>query len=113
MTSNPPLPRTQGWGNHGFRLYPKGGPASRGERGMISGMIRPLRREKQGRLPSRACGEVLFVEQDRWCPGRESNPHVPLRTRDFKSRASANFATRAGALSALYRTCGRELFRGG
>jgi hypothetical protein len=34
----------------------------------------------------------------KWCPGRESNPHVPLRTRDFKSRASANFATRAGAL---------------
>jgi integrase len=30
-----------------------------------------------------------------WCPGWESNPHVPLRTRDFKSRASANFATRA------------------
>jgi hypothetical protein len=31
----------------------------------------------------------------RWCPGRESNPHVPFGTRDFKSRASANFATRA------------------
>jgi hypothetical protein len=30
-----------------------------------------------------------------WCPGRELNPHVPLRTRDFKSRASASFATRA------------------
>jgi hypothetical protein len=27
VTSNPPLLRTQGWGNHGFRLYPKGGPA--------------------------------------------------------------------------------------
>jgi hypothetical protein len=31
----------------------------------------------------------------RWCPGRESNPHGPLGPRDFKSRASANFATRA------------------
>ena len=30
-----------------------------------------------------------------WCPGRELNPHVPFGTRDFKSRASASFATRA------------------
>ena len=57
--------------------------------------------------------EWFSSERDRWCPGRESNPHVPLRTRDFKSRASANFATRAGALSALYRTCGTDLFRVG
>jgi hypothetical protein len=32
VTSNPPLPRTQGWGNHGFRLYQKGGPAPHVER---------------------------------------------------------------------------------
>ena len=30
VTSNPPLPRTQGWGNHSFRLYQKGGPAPAG-----------------------------------------------------------------------------------
>jgi hypothetical protein len=31
----------------------------------------------------------------KWCPGSESNRYVPLGTRDFKSRASASFATRA------------------
>ena len=31
-----------------------------------------------------------------WCPGPELNRYVLLRTRDFKSRASASFATRAG-----------------
>src|SRR5215469_7425755 len=30
-----------------------------------------------------------------WCPGPESNRYVLLGTRDFKSRASASFATRA------------------
>ncbi len=30
-----------------------------------------------------------------WCPGRELNPHAPFGARDFKSRASASFATRA------------------
>ena len=32
----------------------------------------------------------------RWCPGPESNRYVSFETRDFKSRASASFATRAG-----------------
>src|SRR5262249_57695429 len=30
-----------------------------------------------------------------WCPGPESNRYVPLGTQDFKSCASASFATRA------------------
>jgi hypothetical protein len=30
-----------------------------------------------------------------WCPGPELNRHAPFRARDFKSRASASFATRA------------------
>jgi hypothetical protein len=30
-----------------------------------------------------------------WCPGTESNRHAPFGARDFKSRASASFATRA------------------
>lgn len=37
------------------------------------------------------------VTDSKWCPGRDSNPHAPFGTRDFKSPASANFATRAGA----------------
>ena len=35
-------------------------------------------------------------EEVEWCPGPELNRYVLLRTRDFKSRASASFATRAG-----------------
>jgi hypothetical protein len=31
-----------------------------------------------------------------WCPGTESNRHDSFESRDFKSRASASFATRAG-----------------
>ena len=34
-----------------------------------------------------------------WCPGTESNRHDSFESRDFKSRASASFATRAGELS--------------
>jgi len=33
---------------------------------------------------------------EHWCPGTESNRHAPFGARDFKSRASASFATRAG-----------------
>ena len=34
-------------------------------------------------------------ENKHWCPETESNRHVLLGTRDFKSRASASFAIRA------------------
>jgi hypothetical protein len=34
-----------------------------------------------------------------WCPETESNRHVLLGTRDFKSRASASFAIRAMSLT--------------
>jgi hypothetical protein len=34
---------------------------------------------------------VVFV----WCPGWELNPHSPCGKTDFKSVASADFATRA------------------
>ncbi len=30
-----------------------------------------------------------------WCPGRDLNPHSPCGEKDFKSFASASFATRA------------------
>ena len=40
-----------------------------------------------------------------WCPGPELNRYVSFETRDFKSRASASFATRAGMRStAFYRS---------
>ena len=38
-----------------------------------------------------------FVRSEQWCPGPELNRYVLLGTRDFKSRASASFATRAFA----------------
>ena len=46
-----------------------------------------------------------------WCPGPESNRYVPFGTRDFKSRASASFATRASLFSSTYCTM-RLLKRG-
>ena len=36
-----------------------------------------------------------------WCPGRDLNPHSPCGEKDFKSFASADFATRAGRLSSF------------
>ena len=38
----------------------------------------------------------VFMRSIVWCPETESNRHVPFGTRDFKSRASASFAIRAG-----------------
>ena len=43
------------------------------------------------RLSERTTLILLIV----WCPETESNRHVLLGTRDFKSRASASFAIRA------------------
>ena len=41
-------------------------------------------------------GSRLNEQFEGWCPGTESNRHAPFGARDFKSRASASFATRAG-----------------
>ena len=38
---------------------------------------------------------VLVTPTKEWCGGRESNPHVPCGTRDFKSLASTSSATPA------------------
>lgn len=38
-----------------------------------------------------------------WCPGWESNPHSRCREKDFKSFASACFATRAPGYHPVYR----------
>ncbi len=44
---------------------------------------------------------IEWAELD-WCPGPELNRYVPFGTRDFKSRASASFATRAlGAIKLI------------
>ena len=40
-------------------------------------------------------GSHLRKDISRWCRGWESNPHAAFAARDFKSRASANFATPA------------------
>src|SRR5271169_3822436 len=40
--------------------------------------------------------EVTRTARVKWCPGPELNRYVSFETRDFKSRASASFATRAG-----------------
>jgi hypothetical protein len=37
----------------------------------------------------------LLLPPGYWCPGRELNPHSPCGEKDFKSFASADFATRA------------------
>ena len=42
-----------------------------------------------------APAELAATEWVGWCPGSELNRYVPFGTRDFKSRASASFATRA------------------
>jgi hypothetical protein len=41
----------------------------------------------------------MHVAGVRWCPGPELNRYVSFETRDFKSRASTSFATRAGGKS--------------
>ena len=38
---------------------------------------------------------LVIWARSQWCPGPELNRYVSFETRDFKSRASANFATRA------------------
>ncbi len=45
--------------------------------------------------PGRSLSPIAATEWVGWCPGSELNRYVPFRTRDFKSRASASFATRA------------------
>ena len=38
---------------------------------------------------------TLVLMWRKWCPGRDLNPHSPCGEKDFKSFASADFATRA------------------
>jgi hypothetical protein len=38
---------------------------------------------------------TFVLNPTKWCPGRDLNPHSPCGEKDFKSFASADFATRA------------------
>ena len=38
---------------------------------------------------------TLVLHACKWCPGRDLNPHSACAKKDFKSFASADFATRA------------------
>ncbi len=38
---------------------------------------------------------TFVLMSPKWCPGRDLNPHSACAKKDFKSFASANFATRA------------------
>ena len=38
---------------------------------------------------------TLVSRNAKWCPGRDLNPHSACAKKDFKSFASADFATRA------------------
>ena len=44
-----------------------------------------------------------------WCPGPELNRHAPFGARDFKSRASASFATRAFPGKQMLSRCGTAI----
>src|SRR5438552_6600201 len=57
--------------------------------------------DMHGRQPahSRQFTEASLTQS--WCPGWELNPHSRCREKDFKSFASASFATRAGCISSV------------
>jgi hypothetical protein len=58
---------------------------------------------------------LRLVPLNSWCPGPELNRYVSFETRDFKSRASASFATRAAgkSLKPIYQfaACGLLVLR--
>ena len=57
-----------------------------------------------GRLPAVGESAAENGPDDDWCRGRESNPHTSCDVADFKSAASANFATLAVEESRAYDT---------
>jgi hypothetical protein len=65
------------------------------ENSQISAMIRLLTPQQKLDQPLVQLTELLEAAGIRECPGTESNRHDSFESRDFKSRASASFATRA------------------
>ena len=51
-----------------------------------------LARKYRGAVGASGIGQYLTAN---WCPGRDLNPHSACAKKDFKSFASADFATRA------------------
>jgi hypothetical protein len=65
-------------------------------------MIQLLRVNQPRALQTDQSTERIGNVRVMWCPGPELNRYVPFGTRDFKSRASASFATRAGGHNINY-----------
>ena len=84
----------------GLRRNPAARAASSRQVEAFSGRERSGELAKAEQPRGRALSEVkgpsmARYQRDSWCPGRELNPHESFDSRDFKSRASASFATRA------------------
>lgn len=82
MTSNPPLPRTQGWGNHGFRLYPMVGqpPVSRKMRDM--GTLKLALLETWANREKHKCGRPTncpILGSGKWSRTRPNYPSCAPR----------------------------------
>ena len=79
-------------------------------RGSEAGPTSPMNRLKTGSVAAyRGPGNHGDIERrsefpTKWCRGRESNPHAPCGTQDFKSCASASSATPAWSVKYYTRT---------
>jgi len=56
---------------------------------IISAIIWPRTMNHSQLLSEEWCSEMIEQPEVEWCPGRDLNPHAPLRARDFKSPAYA------------------------
>ena len=65
------------------------------EFGQSLGIVAPKLQQNSKILKLHPSMAPLPADKVTWCPGPELNRYVPFGTRDFKSRASASFATRA------------------
>lgn len=85
-----PIPETPNyyWTRHRYRgTLPRTVPITSGVAGYNSSHKKVTRRNGGCKLMSH--------KSISWCPGWDLNPHSPCGKRDFKSLASADFATRA------------------
>ncbi len=54
------------------------------------------------RAHKKNCCNSLILQLGTWCPGWDLNPHGSCLPKDFKSFASADFATRACSKRSIY-----------